>query len=403
MESDKSGLPEEAVMEKDEPIVETPDASETPLVAAVESAEQPPVNSPTEEQSAATPEGKQDMDSPAEEKPELVSDPVQASTPCLQNPEEQPLPQNDLEPSEVPQINGPTETEPERSAEPQLEPPPAQSALVEPPNPEEKASEVVEAATVGVVSTEVEAANLEPKEVQKELEEVKIPLFYGWFLMSPANEKVKCSAIDFVKTLDTLEAFKKHSADFTGKAEKEVDLEQHFKAKASLHCTTKFSNYGKAEGAKEYAQNLVVKDHFGSVSELSLIAFFVTPRTVGARVSLTKEQLQLWPVDAESSVPGATGLPHGSRAHVTLACAAGVEAVQTGLDLLDILALQKDGQQGELVEMELGSLSYYGEGRWMLALREPICASACFSSSYKCKQPELAKPEKKKKPKCTIL
>uniref|UniRef100_A0A8C5D6A5 2',3'-cyclic-nucleotide 3'-phosphodiesterase n=1 Tax=Gouania willdenowi TaxID=441366 RepID=A0A8C5D6A5_GOUWI len=247
----------------------------------------------------------------------------------------------------------------------------------------------------------LDVAQLETMRLQ--LEEVKIPLFYGWFLMSPANEKVKCSAIDFVKTLDTLEAFKKHSADFTGKAEKEVDLEQHFKAKASLHCTTKFSNYGKAEGAKEYAQNLVVKDHFGSVSELSLIAFFVTPRTVGARVSLTKEQLQLWPVDAESSVPGATGLPHGSRAHVTLACAAGVEAVQTGLDLLDILALQKDGQQGELVEMELGSLSYYGEGRWMLALREPICASACFSSSYKCKQPELAKPEKKKKPKCTIL
>lgn len=43
----------------------------------------------------------------------------------------------------------------------------------------------------------------------------------------------------------------------TGKAEKEVDLEQYFKAKGTLHCTTKFTNYGKADGAKEYAQNPV--------------------------------------------------------------------------------------------------------------------------------------------------
>lgn len=46
----------------------------------------------------------------------------------------------------------------------------------------------------------------------------------------------------------------------TGKAEKEVDLEQYFKAKETLHCTTKFCNYGKEDGAKEYAQN-PVSDH----------------------------------------------------------------------------------------------------------------------------------------------
>ncbi|KAJ0058314.1 hypothetical protein NL108_013183, partial [Boleophthalmus pectinirostris] len=36
--------------------------------------------------------------------------------------------------------------------------------------------------------------------------------------------------------------------------EKEVDLEQYFKAKRTLHCTTKFTNYGKAEGSKEYTE-----------------------------------------------------------------------------------------------------------------------------------------------------
>ncbi|XP_056257512.1 2',3'-cyclic-nucleotide 3'-phosphodiesterase [Seriola aureovittata] len=242
------------------------------------------------------------------------------------------------------------------------------------------------------------------------LEEVSIPFYFGWFLLSSVQDKVRCTSMDFLKTLDTLEAFKKHMIDFTGKAEKEVDLEQYFEAKGTLHCTTKFCDYGKAEGAKEYALKPTVKDFYGSTFELSLSALFVTPRTVGARVSLTEEQLLLWPDDAEkeaaSVVPAAASLPLGSRAHVTLGCAEGVEPVQTGLDLLEILALQQEGQQGELVEeMELGSLTYYGEGRWLLSLREPICAPACFSSFYTRKELEPTKkePEKKKKPKCSIL
>ncbi|KAF1379773.1 hypothetical protein PFLUV_G00179510 [Perca fluviatilis] len=238
-----------------------------------------------------------------------------------------------------------------------------------------------------------------------QLEEMSLPLYFGWFLLSSIQDKVRCTAMDFLKTLDTLEAFKKHLIDFTGKAEKEVDLEQYFEAKGTLHCTTKFCDYGKAEGAKDYAEKPAVKDFYGSAFELSLSALFVTPRTVGARVSLTEEQLLLWPADAEKEA-GSASLPLGSRAHVTLGCAEGVEPVQTGLDLLEILALQQEGHQGELIEeMELGSLTYYGEGRWLLSLREPICSSACFSSFYGRKELDPAKkePEKKKKPKCTIL
>ncbi|XP_068574815.1 2',3'-cyclic-nucleotide 3'-phosphodiesterase [Cebidichthys violaceus] len=233
------------------------------------------------------------------------------------------------------------------------------------------------------------------------LEEMSLPFFFGWFLLSSIQDKVRCTSMDFLKTLDTLEAFKKHLVDFTGKAEKEVDLEQYFQAKGTLHCTTKFCDYGKAEGAKEYAKNPAVKDLYGSAFELSLSALFVTPRTVGARVSLSEEQLVLWPADAEKEA-GSSSLPLGSRAHVTLGCAEGVEPVQTGLDLLEILALP----QGELIEeMELGSLTYYGEGRWLLDLREPICSPACFSSFYGHKEVEPTKkePEKKKKNKCTIL
>lgn len=127
-------------------------------------------------------------------------------------------------------------------------------------------------------------------------------------------------------------------------------------------------------------------------------------------MSLTEEQLLLWPDDVDkdeqSVVPSPASLPRGSRAHITLGCAEGIEAVQTGLDLLEILALQQEGQQGESVEeMELGSLTYYGKGRWLLSFREPICASAMFSGYYARTEEEHTKkePEKKKKPKCTIL
>ncbi|XP_072224220.1 2',3'-cyclic-nucleotide 3'-phosphodiesterase [Leuresthes tenuis] len=254
----------------------------------------------------------------------------------------------------------------------------------------------------------LEEAQLEA--IKSPLVETSLPLYFGWFLLSSVEDKVRCTSMDFLKTLDTLDAFKKHMIDFTGKAEKEVDLEQYFKSKGILHCTTKFCNYGEAEGAKEYAQNPAVKNSYSSTFELLLTALFVTPRTVGARVSLTEEQLLLWPADAEkqgeSALPAAASLPLGSRAHVTLGCAEGVEPVQTGVDLLQILALPQEGQQGEVVEeMELGSLTYYGEGRWLLALREPIRAPACFSSFYGPRQLEPTKkePEKKKKQKCNIL
>lgn len=41
------------------------------------------------------------------------------------------------------------------------------------------------------------------------------------------------------------------------KPETEVDLEQYFKATHRLHCTTKFCDYGKAEGCQVYAQRQV--------------------------------------------------------------------------------------------------------------------------------------------------
>ncbi|KAJ8364557.1 hypothetical protein SKAU_G00133880 [Synaphobranchus kaupii] len=236
------------------------------------------------------------------------------------------------------------------------------------------------------------------------LEETSLPLFFGWFLCPSFQEKLRSMAKDFLKTLQGLEAFKKHLSDFTGEAEKEVDLEQHFQDKGMLHCTTKLCDYGKAEGSKEYAEQQAVKDRYGSMSELKLSALFLTPRTLGARVSLTEDQLQLWPADAEKEAMPDADLPPGSRAHVTLGCAEGVEPVQTGLDLLELVLLQQQGQEGEQVQdLDLGPLAYYGKGMWVLSLHESSLAPACFCSYYGPKKEDGKKEaEKKKKFKCNL-
>ncbi|XP_048846915.1 2',3'-cyclic-nucleotide 3'-phosphodiesterase [Brienomyrus brachyistius] len=232
------------------------------------------------------------------------------------------------------------------------------------------------------------------------MSETSLPFFFGWFLFSSYQDKLRSMASDFLKMLGNLDAFKKHIGDFSGDPEKEVDLEQYFSDKGALHCTTKFCDYGKEQGAKEYMEKQEVRESYGRASELELTALFITPRTAGAQVSLSEAQLQLWPEDSEKE-----DLPRGSRAHVTLGCAEGVEPVQTGLDLLEIIAQKKRGEEGEKIqELDLGALTYYGKGAWMLSLKEPIRAQSCFSSYYGPKKGDGGKEsEKKKKLKCTVM
>ncbi|XP_018582178.1 2',3'-cyclic-nucleotide 3'-phosphodiesterase [Scleropages formosus] len=230
------------------------------------------------------------------------------------------------------------------------------------------------------------------------LEETSLPLFFGWFVCHPFQENLRSIAVNFLKTLVSLEAFRKNITDFKEDAEKDIDLKEHFHDKGMLHCTTKFCEYGKADGAKEYAENQAVKESYGCVSQLTLSALFVTPRTLGATVTLTEEQLQLWPANAEEE-----GVSQGSSAHITLSYAEGVDPLQTGPDLLELVRLQQQGQEGETVQdSELGLLTYFGKGMWVLGLREPFLATACFSSFYGRREQEEKEGEEKKKKKCII-
>lgn len=356
--------------------------------------------------------------------PELAPAKSPEETPAAESSEKLPQPEQQKK-SEEPQVQVNSEPEKQeeeavKEVEPKKEEEPAKEAESKPttvneakPEESDKGEETkTEEGEDKVPQPEADGVQAElPKEAETQQKEPELPFFFGWFLLPEEEERIKCATMDFLKTLDTLEAFKEHISEFTGEAEKEVDLEQYFQNALPLHCTTKFCDYGKAEGAKEYAELQVVKESFGKSDELSVTALIVTPRTFGARVALTETQMKLWPEGADKEgvppalLPSAESLPGGSRAHVTLGCSAGVESVQTGLDLLDILALQKEGKEGTQVEMELGTLSYLNEGRWFLALREPITADTTYSSFSEDKptSDQGKKDGEKKKKKCTIL
>ncbi|XP_056309238.1 2',3'-cyclic-nucleotide 3'-phosphodiesterase [Danio aesculapii] len=404
---------EEKSEPKSEEAPQAPSEAAADPPAATPEPEKPQETAPSaEEQQKATeseappakpsePEVKSPEDS-AEKNPEPEQQQKSSEEPSLQvnsEPEKQ-------EEEAVKEVESKKEEEPVKEAE-------SKPAAVNEAKPEES-EKSEETKTEGEKVQAPEADGVQagpPKEAEPEEKKPELPLFYGWFLLKEEEERIKCATMDFLKTLDTLEAFKEHISEFTGEANKEVDLEQYFQNLLPLHCTTKFCDYGKAEGAKEYAELQVVKEATGKSDELSVTALIVTPRTFGARVALTETQLNLWP-EGEDKVgvpptllPGVESLPAGNRAHVTLGCSAGVEAVQTGLDLLEILVLQKEGKEGTQVEMEMGTLSYLSEGRWYLTLREAITADTTFSSFSEDKpvSDQGKKDGEKKKKKCTIL
>ncbi|XP_016108915.1 2',3'-cyclic-nucleotide 3'-phosphodiesterase-like [Sinocyclocheilus grahami] len=419
MDAEQNQEVPEAVAETQEVAMKQEEKSElkSEEVAPSEPAEPPkaapePEKTPEMEHSAGgLPEKEKAKDSEAPPaKPselEVVLEKSPEETPAAESSEKSPEPeqQKSEEPSQVNSEPEKQEEEAVKEVEPKKEAESKPTAVNEAKPEETEGGE-------DKVQPEADGVQAEPpKEAETKQKEPELPLFFGWFLLPEEEERIKCATMDFLKTLDTLEAFKEHISEFTGEVAKEVDLEQYFQNPLQLHCTTKFCDYGKAEGAKEYAELQVVKESLATSYELSVTALIVTPRTFGARVALTETQLKLWPEGADKEgvapalLPSVEALPAGSRAHVTLGCSAGVEEVQTGLDLLEILALQKEGKEGTQVEMDLGTLTYLSEGRWFLTLREPITADTTFTSfsDDKPTNDQGKKDGEKKKKKCTIL
>ncbi|KAF2361661.1 Cyclic nucleotide phosphodiesterase [Trinorchestia longiramus] len=174
----------------------------------------------------------------------------------------------------------------------------------------------------------------------------------------------------------------------------------------NLHCTAMYSNKGKRPGAQEYSQRPDVQQNMGKVDTLKVTDIMITPRTVGARVELSPEQLRLWGQSDESEMPSAGaslyaspprdddvaapdveqmegmlleqvnsdlvvcepdgslatlrinakdrvqglaggGSGPGGRAHITVVVGPGVSPVVTGFDLLRVLMVRDQNLSGD--------------------------------------------------------
>ncbi|ELW54960.1 2',3'-cyclic-nucleotide 3'-phosphodiesterase, partial [Tupaia chinensis] len=224
------------------------------------------------------------------------------------------------------------------------------------------------------------------KKLKPGLEKDFLPLYFGWFLTKKSSETLRKLGQVFLCELGNHKAFKKELRHFVPGDEprEKLELVTYFgkRPPGMLHCTTKFCDYGKAAGADEYAQQEVVKKSYCKAFTLTISALFVTPKTAGARVELSEQELPLWPSDVDKVSP-TDSLPRGSRAHITLGCAADVEPVQTGIDLLDIVRQEKGGSRGEEVgELSRGKLYSLGNGRWMLSLAKKMEVKAIFTGYY---------------------
>uniref|UniRef100_UPI00358F24FC 2',3'-cyclic-nucleotide 3'-phosphodiesterase isoform X1 n=2 Tax=Myxine glutinosa TaxID=7769 RepID=UPI00358F24FC len=229
-------------------------------------------------------------------------------------------------------------------------------------------------------------------------EEPVIALFYGWFLTKKSVDFLLNHYKSFLEDLHERPQFLEEFSPYMlqdiplGDQKQPPILDMYFsRSKFSggrdlLHCTANFTDYGQTPGAATYVKSSVVEQSLGRAFKLQLTALFVTPRTVGARVELSRAQLPLF--DFEESVSDPTTADPvspgpGSRAHVTLGCAPNVEPVQTGLDLMDILrSVEADEKPRIRLNMHLGELCCYGEGRWMLDLTNPIPVNSLFSGLY---------------------
>ncbi|XP_062894109.1 2',3'-cyclic-nucleotide 3'-phosphodiesterase-like isoform X2 [Mobula hypostoma] len=196
------------------------------------------------------------------------------------------------------------------------------------------------------------------------------------------------AGFDFVVAKRTADATWDLQRDVEWDSSKDFNLQEYFqKTPRMLHCTTKFCNYGKVPNCESYAEAKVVERSLSKSFVLKVSALFVTPRTAGARVLMDEHQKQLWPEEEEHEGAGSCGdekaLPRGSRSHITLACAPGVQAVQTGIDLLSILKIEEEKPNPEFhITLEEGQLLGLGQGVWIVNLPKPIEVNTIFSGFY---------------------
>ena len=218
-----------------------------------------------------------------------------------------------------------------------------------------------------------------------------------------------------------------------------------------LHCTAKFFGFSKPQKNKtppgknsktrkdsissEYSEN--VQEHLGHVQKLKIVGYFFTEHTVGCRIELSDEQQKLYDQEEDfhslkkrqfgnpnttktptkkennlenSALSTSSGITNvelkyensnqrfypipgrGKRAHITLGTAKGARAVNTGIDLLDIVLAEKNANEATTnnnnkpFEMTLESckavVRHYKPNFWVVYPEEGILMDSMFTGHY---------------------
>jgi len=251
------------------------------------------------------------------------------------------------------------------------------------------------------------------------------PMYYGWFL-NPADTSAlleisdtwlkKCIAIN-----EFFEDFSVHSNRYNMRSMQEYFTRDNMgRSKDVCHCTAKFIKKGDLFDCSE--ENEVI----GQASVLHISGLVITPRTFGARVRLTSEQLAVYKQndnevelpfinapkpnfqnkpkasaiydnpfpaasvsEAKAACKATLKAGHGKsehelnqlkgrRAHITLGCANDVRPVQTGLDQLAVLREQPITS----IEIPGSILHGFGQGQWLLNFDQELEVMALFSGCY---------------------
>ncbi|XP_045582125.2 2',3'-cyclic-nucleotide 3'-phosphodiesterase isoform X1 [Procambarus clarkii] len=237
------------------------------------------------------------------------------------------------------------------------------------------------------------------------------PLYYGWFMNEVDSKRICSIGQEWLQLALKVDDFFEDFSQNTQLLSSEEIL-QYFSRDSFvdggniLHCTSKFTGRGKPPGALEYINSSHVRSAMGRCFQLRIIGFVITPRTLGARLRLTEEQLELWGNIDDEEPPANIAEPmqqrkydtgsdnhnwtgqddtsesfenkfsnggceptfkvvesyfkndrfhptvgKGSRAHLTIACAPGIRPVNTGFDLINVVkceqrALAKEGLDG---------------------------------------------------------
>ncbi|KAM7539568.1 hypothetical protein Aperf_G00000043423 [Anoplocephala perfoliata] len=256
------------------------------------------------------------------------------------------------------------------------------------------------------------------------------PLYYGWFFAGSqsCNDSITldCSSCDAIHPSKEAEQVIQHCyATYLSMLEipyvrqrlalmcnfdSEIDRDQLAKFWSSAvnppfgqpseytkvsrpHCTAFFSKFGRATGAVEYANRSSVRESLlGVIHSLCLVGLFITKRTVGLRVRFDlSDQLKLWGGSDDEAVDGYIpdqSRPRGCRAHVTLALAPGIPALETGFDVLRIvdaeLSHRPDITRIEMIEgvMREIPVSMGSETIFYYQYNTPLTVRLMYSAFY---------------------